>query len=536
MGPPRSSAAATIRELTLGLPGSAGGSAELTRLLYREKLGQPFHLELDFTSPAPALDPGEMLGHGLDVGIVLPDGGMRHLHALVSEVSRLDGQPAGGLFSYRVVAEPWLGLLRLRRWSRWFHRKHAIEILEAVFKATGQSAYENLTLEPSPSRDFCAQFGETDLDFVQRTMQRDGIYHFWRHARGGHTLVLCDSFANHGPFPGAGSLPYDPDPTAAAVGEFLTSWSFRHSLTTEAITSDDYHYESAATSPAATEKVLGVSSLSGSVEYRFPAGVTSHAEAVRDARLRGEILAAEAAVHLGTTNSLKVSAGFLVHVDKFPAAGENGDYLVTSATLEIDAAGDDEESRGFTHRCTFEAIPAARQFRPRRTVEKPRAVGMHPAFVHAPDGHPAWQPYSDVSARLQVTTPWNRGGDPSCWVRVSQLLAGDRWGALHLGRAGNEVLVAYEHDDIDRPVIVGCVYNSSNRPPVDMPLAAGISIIKDPSGNYVSLNPIPAEPTITISSPWKATSVMIGGSHSNESSIGLGALKHEAQEAMSDVG
>lgn len=519
MAAPISSGGTFIREIGLALPGLATGLARVVRLSYRERLGRPFALEIDFVAPDGMVEPAKILGRPVAATLQMPDGGRRHLHGIASELRRIHRPGEDDPFACRVSVESWLGMLRLRRWSRWFQDKNALEILAAVFQATGQTAYEVMAIDAPPTREFRAQHDETDLDFVLRTAEHDGLYSFWRHAADRHTLVLCDSFANHGPFPGAETLVYDPDESAEGVREVVTSWDFRHRLVSESVTSDDYNYRLASTSLAATEQVLGASTLDGAAEYRFPAGVFTHDEARRDARLRSEAIACEALVYEGTSNSLKIAAGYQIRLQGFPVSGDNGEFLVTTAHLEIDAASAGDDA-AFAHRCTFEAIPCARQFRPRRLTPKPLAAGVHSAFVHAPEGQPPTQPYADGMARLQVTIPWNRGGDPSCWIRVSQLLAGHRWGALHLARAGNEVLIGFEHHDIDRPVILGCVYNGDHLPPVLLPDAAGVSIIKDPSGNFIALNPIPSEPTITLSSPWKSTSIMIGGTHPNDSSIG----------------
>src|ERR1019366_9308997 len=50
-------------------------------------------------------------------------------------------------------------------------------------------------------REFCVQYRETDFNFVSRLMEQEGIYYFFEHTDGKHTLVLADSIAAHNPFP-----------------------------------------------------------------------------------------------------------------------------------------------------------------------------------------------------------------------------------------------------------------------------------------------------------------------------------------------
>ena len=49
----------------------------------------------------------------------------------------------------------------------------------------------------------------------------------------------------------------------------------------------------------------------------------------------------------------------------------------------------------------------------------------------------------------------------STWVRVGTALAGDNYGSNFIPRLGQEVIVGFTHGDIDRPIILGAVYNGA---------------------------------------------------------------------------
>src|SRR5262249_52738901 len=73
--------------------------------------------------------------------------------------------------------------------------------------------------------------------------------------------------------------------------------------------------------------------------------------------------------------------------------------------------------------------------------------------------------------RVKVQFFWDRR-DPkrfplpdSGWVRVAQVWAGKRWGASFWPRIGQEVVVAFEEGDPDKPIILGSVYNAEQMPP-----------------------------------------------------------------------
>ena len=57
----------------------------------------------------------------------------------------------------------------------------------------------------------------------------------------------------------------------------------------------------------------------------------------------------------------------------------------------------------------------------------------------------------------------------SCWIRVSQTWAGGKWGAMHIPRVGQEVVINFLDGNPDRPIITGRVYHGHNMPPYDLP-------------------------------------------------------------------
>lgn len=138
------------------------------------------------------------------------------------------------------------------------------------------------------------------------------------------------------------------------------------------------------------------------------------------------------------------------------------------------------------YRNVFTAVPAATPYRPqtedghgRYLHPRPTVDGMQSAIVVS-DGGPV---LGDRDHRIKVQFVWQRGGNGSSghphpggddnapgdggagtWVRVMTPWAGDNWGGVFLPRKGQEVLVAFMEGDIDRPVVVGAVYNGRGQP------------------------------------------------------------------------
>src|SRR5262249_5507593 len=118
----------------------------------------------------------------------------------------------------------------------------------------------------------------------------------------------------------------------------------------------------------------------------------------------------------------------------------------------------------------FECIPLALPLRPLQLTPKARVWGTQTAVVVGPSGD---EIFTDKYSRVKVQFPWDREGkkdaSSSCWVRVATIWAGKQWGAIHIPSIGQEVVVAFEEGDPDRPIIVGSVYNAEDMPPYTLP-------------------------------------------------------------------
>ena len=93
--------------------------------------------------------------------------------------------------------------------------------------------------------------------------------------------------------------------------------------------------------------------------------------------------------------------------------------------------------------------------------------------------------FVDKYGRVRVRFPWRSpahsdatdAGDAG-FVRVAQIAAGTGTAALWLPEVGDEVLVAFEHGDPERPIVVGSVYNGGRMPPVALPTNRHVSLLR----------------------------------------------------------
>ena len=67
--------------------------------------------------------------------------------------------------------------------------------------------------------------------------------------------------------------------------------------------------------------------------------------------------------------------------------------------------------------------------------------------------------------RVKVMFPWLEDSDESYWARVTTPMAGNERGVFFLPEVDDEVLVAFDHGDINHPYVIGALWNGVDTPP-----------------------------------------------------------------------
>ncbi len=68
-------------------------------------------------------------------------------------------------------------------------------------------------------------------------------------------------------------------------------------------------------------------------------------------------------------------------------------------------------------------------------------------------------------ARVKISFPWLGQGIESDWTRVVTFMAGNERGGCFLPEIGDEVLVAFDHGDVDFPYVLGALWSGDDPPP-----------------------------------------------------------------------
>ena len=192
----------------------------LTGFKGREAISGLFRFELDLWSENHGIAFNDIIGANATLSVMLADGEERFFNGIISRFSQKTGETevgVGRLFGhYRATLVPWLWLLTRTTDSRIFQGLSVPDIVEKIFVEIGFSHYTLHLAESYKPRDYCVQYRETDFNFISRILEEEGIFYFFEHEEGQHTLVLADTPDQHQPHPKQESVPF-----AAKLGGWL---------------------------------------------------------------------------------------------------------------------------------------------------------------------------------------------------------------------------------------------------------------------------------------------------------------------------
>jgi len=474
----------------------------LETLQGKEVLGRPYKFELTLLSKDPDIDIDDMLGQPLAVSIKLNTGEDRFFHGIVTDFSKSGTTQLHT--RYAAELKPLLSVFDETMDCRVFNdpSQDALTIVKAVLAQRGLTDVESGTIEDHAyrAREYCVQYRESDLQFVQRLLEEEGIYYFFKHEETKDTLVLADSITGHETVPGYESILYTAkERKVAGAEEHFWGMKVRKGLYPgrHTVLSGYDPTEIRPKQPRFGEEPSHEAAPGSKFEnYDNPGGLFDPQEAQQEAVVRAQVDYVDNTVIEVEGNTMGLGVGNLVSLhkdlgdfDQIHSFWKDEDFsqqfLIVGATyrLSIDQhEGGDVAKNDEPFKVIYQLLDSQTQFRPQRTTRKPIMGGTQTALVVGPAGEEIW---TDEFGRVRVQFDWDRLGErnekSSCWVRVSQMWAGAKWGAIHIPRIGHEVIVDFLDGDPDRPLITGRAYNADNMPPYDLPANQTQSGIKSRS-------------------------------------------------------
>lgn len=452
-----------------------------------ERVNEPFEFHIEFVARDSGLPTAAFLGREGLLSIADKSGKARLVHGLISQMRQLH---TGSAFThYQCVLVPRLWFLNETVNHRIYQNKNVMQIIDDVLKTQMFvfDSYDFRLKGTYPEREYCTQYGESDLHFISRLCEEEGIIFHFSHTREKHCLIFTDT-AGGPPIPGEADIRFFPGSGNVADAPVIARLTHQQRINSDSASYREWNFltpeanlEVNKNEPdwlkAPAPPALKLES------YRFPHLYQEEKEGERyaDIQLARQLVLREWVEGSGDVS--RMTPGHVFNLHEHPRADLNRQWWIREVTHKGEQPGVLEQEapteRGLRYHASFAAIPAETRFVPELAHEKKRIGGVQSALVVGPDYE---EIYVDEQGRVKVQFHWDRRGGEgtaaSCWIRVSQGWAGGNYGALAIPRIGHEVLVSFMEGDPDRPIITGRAYHAMNTAPYELPAHRTRTVLK----------------------------------------------------------
>ena len=454
-----------------------------------ERVNRPYSFTIDLASLYPGEHLFDLVGQEACLSIADRSGASRLVHGIIREMEQL--HTANLRTCYRCTLVPRLWFLGSRRNHRIFQHKSVPDIITHLLGEQGfaRDSFAFKCFHDYPAREYCVQYGESDLHFISRLCEEEGIYYYFEHSESGHSLCFSD-MAGGPRISGGSDLRFSPGSGQTADTAVVSRATLCSQSGSVRTTLRDWNFitPSAILEGAAPDadlpRTLTAPGLDAEI-YAYPHIYQSDSEAGRyaDIQLRRQ-LTFETWLEAGSDVS-RFMPGFTFSLHGHDLELLNAGWWIAGVThhgeqpqvLEHEAP-----ERGMVYASTVTAIPETVRYVPETAHPKNRVMGVQTALV---TGLGDEEIHPDKYGRVKVQFFWDREGkwdeNTSCWIRAAQSWAGTKFGTQAIPRVGHEVIVSFLEGDPDRPVITGRVYHGGNMPPYSLPDGSTRTVFKSMS-------------------------------------------------------
>lgn len=451
-----------------------------------EGISELFRYEVDLVAkPETTIDPEKIVAKKVCVAIQADHTGtQRYFNGIVASFEMNGGDEEFNNYSAIIVPSLWL--LTLNKNTRVFQNQTVLDVIKAVLSPYGISPTVD-TSGTYQTMEYCTQYRETDFAFISRLMEQHGIFYYFKHTAGDHTLTLQDVSSKLSACAVQDTFRYAPEGAETegyydlVIHELLS----RSTLVTGKYTAWDYSFIRYKTLPlgsASETSTKGPLGANSHEQYDYAdSGAAYFKKADSDSKIntQGDFLvtmrrdSGDAGTLLveGVSNAIPMQTGYTFTLSEHPQKGLNVKYVLTRVEHRAEQlppyrTQTTGEAQPYSN--TFTAVPFSIPYRPPMQTEKPVVHGMHTGMVVVPSGEDS---YMDKYGRVCVQFWWDRlrkeNTPDNTLLRVAQSWAGKGWGTYFWPRVGDEVLIDFMEGDPDQPIVVGSVYNGVNMPKYD---------------------------------------------------------------------
>lgn len=208
----------------------------------QQHLSRPFLLHIHIASGVsrPA-DATEFLEKNATLTIWQGTVPKRHITGIVTGVET--GEENHGQRNFYLTLSSPLWRAGLRQNFRIFQQQDIQTISATLLAENGVTDWTTFFYDSHPAREFCVQYGETDLAFLTRLWAEEGIFFFDKFFTSGpeQMLALSDDVAGVSGL--HDSLPFNPNPRETAT-ECISQFRYRAQIRPSSVETQDYTFKS----------------------------------------------------------------------------------------------------------------------------------------------------------------------------------------------------------------------------------------------------------------------------------------------------
>ncbi|HBU3278366.1 TPA: type VI secretion system tip protein VgrG [Klebsiella pneumoniae] len=433
---------------------------QVTQFDLQEGISQLFTLSIQAVSPLSEIDFNDVLGMASSLTVKRDGHILRTVQGILAAAEQ--GNTNGVKTWYQFVIRPEMWVMTLKQDSRIFQDTTVPHILETLLNES-HIKYDKQLYHPEEhlQRAYTTQKRETMYDFWCRLAAEEGI-NFW--FEEGPQLFYSD---RHLGMRAGISLTYNPQSDTDITDSTATTWRYVEQLCSDIRVDKDYNQ--LRPSYPLSHQVTGEVHQQHEI-FESYGRFEEDAQGQPFNQIRYEQSQNQRQVGSATTNCIELAPGRIFTLSNHPSARMNTTWQVISISHHgVQPLTDNSGGEGTQLSNQLSFVPSTQEWRPPYRF-KPTADGDELATVVGPPGE---EIYTNEQGAVTVYFHWDRRGKPdhsaSCWVRVAQGWNGDGFGFMAIPRVGQEVIISYLNNDIDKPIITGCTYNGRNRSPIDLP-------------------------------------------------------------------
>lgn len=434
-----------------------------SRLTYTESLGSGFNINLSaFSEVNHDIQAKDLVGTAVSLALVDSKNQFRYLNGLVQQLKASPSTTKNNATDYQLTIVSWFQLLLSKRRNyRIFQDARIPDVIRTLFAEYGSIAKFDINNKNSykPWR-YLVQYDETDYDFVCRLMSLQGMTFFFDHQKDKHVLSIFDDSSLVTQLTPKSLISLHPNNYAE---DSLMHWGRSSQFATGKHEIISYNYNNPSINLMINQQVdspiANIPNVTNVSSYNYSGDYTAQDEGT--SILTAQVNRESGKVHSwsgnGNVRTMAVGKNFSIKLADGTAHPDDG-KLFTATTVSL--AADD-----FVGELTSQVTAVEHGHLIYPQTESPKAPSLQTARVVGKQGQ---EIQTDKLGRVKVRFHWDRAdsnGQHTCFLRVMQGFASAGFGAHFTPRVGDEVVVAFENGNPDRPFIIGSLYNSENNPP-----------------------------------------------------------------------